>query len=232
MKHLRIANVVFIGLFLLIIWGVSPWGFDLFKLSRNVATCGNVTGTSPTLAKLCELEVKPLDESQPYNRDEFGERWADVDGNGCDTRNDVLGRDLDRVEFKRYSPGCVVHSGILHDPYTGTKINFIKGDKTSELVQIDHVVALGNAWRTGANAWSLAQRERFANDPNNLLAVEGQANQDKGRSPADEWLPPNPKFRCTYVTKQIEVKWDWGLWVTPAEKAAMLEVLGTCPGGN
>ncbi|MDU5657578.1 MAG: HNH endonuclease family protein, partial [Negativicoccus succinicivorans] len=164
----------------------------------------------------------------PYSRDEFGQRWADIDHNGCDTRNDILRRDLHSLQMKTSSPNCVVVGGILDDPYTGRTIEFHKGEESSDQVQIDHVVALANAWRSGAWQWDATRRQEFANDPANLLAVDGNANQDKGASRADQWLPPNSRYRCAYVQRQIVVKSSWGLGVTPREKKAMKAVLDHC----
>lgn len=169
------------------------------------------------------------EEIPEYDRGAFGQAWADEDRNGCDTRNDILARDLARPVFKPGTHDCVVLSGTLAEPYTGSVIEFQRGQDTSALVQIDHVVALGDAWRSGAWAWDAPTRQRFANDPANLLAVDGQANQDKGASSADQWLPSNADFRCAYVTRQIEVKSTWGLSVTARERDAMAKVLASCP---
>lgn len=130
--------------------------------------------------------------------------------------------------MKTSSPNCVVVGGILDDPYTGRTIDFHKGEDSSDQVQIDHVVALANAWSSGAWQWDAPRRQEFANDPTNLLAVDGNANQDKGASRADQWLPPNARYRCAYVQRQIVVKSTWGLGVTPREKKAMKVVLDHC----
>ncbi|MDP9801651.1 hypothetical protein J2S49_001727 [Arcanobacterium wilhelmae] len=178
---------------------------------------------------LAALPVRASEGAPQYKRSAFGQAWADVDRNGCDTRNDILARDLRSVTFKPRTHDCVVLRGQLADPYTGNSINFVRGPKTSEAVQIDHVIALGNAWRSGAWEWDAATRERFANEPTNLLAVDGPANQEKSAADAAEWLPPNREFRCTYVTMQIQVKSTWGLSVTRQEKDAMARVLAECP---
>ena len=148
--------------------------------------------------------------------------------NGCDTRNDILRRDLTNVELKPGSRDCVVVSGLLHDPYTGKDIPFTRGQGTSEAVQIDHVVAMSNAWQTGAQQLTAEERTNFANDPLNLLAVDGPANQKKGDGDAATWLPPQKSYRCAYVARQIEVKARYRLWVTQPEKDAMLSILDTC----
>jgi hypothetical protein len=170
-----------------------------------------------------------------YSRAQFGPAWTDdvtvADGhNGCDTRNDILRRDLAHVVIKAGTHGCVVASGVLRDPYTATAIAFTRGQNTSAAIQIDHVVALGDAWQTGAQRLSQAVRTNLANDPLELLAVSGQANDQKGDADAASWLPPNKAFRCAYVATQVAVKIRYDLWVTPAEHAAIARVLATCPG--
>lgn len=124
---------------------------------------------------------------------------------------------------------CKVASGTLQDPYTGKTINFLRGSDTSDDVQIDHVVALGDAWQKGAQNISVHARYSLANDPLNLLAVEGRANQAKSDSDAASWLPTNKDFRCNYVARQIAVKQKYSLWVTQAEYQAMSNVLSGCP---
>ena len=124
---------------------------------------------------------------------------------------------------------CDVLSGTLSDPYTGKVINFIRGANTSDLVQIDHVVALSDAWQKGAQNLSFNQRVLLANDGLNLLAVDGQVNQDKSSSDASSWLPPNKAYRCQYVARQIAVKQKYHLWLTVAEKNSIISVLSSCP---
>jgi|UniRef100_UPI00404B2118 hypothetical protein len=178
---------------------------------------------------LATLAVKGRAPKTGYVRSEFGQRWADVDRNGCDTRNDILKRDLAEVIYKEKTRNCVVLSGILADRYSGETINFVRGNITSMEVQIDHVVALSNSWQTGAFNLTLAQRTALANDPMNLFAVKGRLNAQKRDSDAATWLPPLKKFRCAYVAQQIAVKVKYSLWVTPPEKDAMTRILNTCP---
>ena len=177
---------------------------------------------------LDSLAVKGRAPKAGYTRAQFGQTWADVNRNGCDTRNDILKRDLTNVVFREGTRNCVVESGTLIDPYSGITINFVKGVKSSMEVQIDHVVSLSNAWQTGAFKLSLERRTEFANDPENLLAVQGRLNSQKGDGDAATWLPPLKKYRCTYVSKQIAVKAKYGLWVTAPEKAAMKNILAKC----
>ena len=168
-----------------------------------------------------------------YDRNEFGKPWSDdvtVDGghNGCDTRNDILARDLTDVEFKPAKRNCIVTKGKLNDPYTNTTIEFKRGRKSSDLIPIDHVVALGDAWYSGAYQWDADRRRNFANDPINLQATNRESNTQKSAKNAAEWLPPNTAYQCEYVGRQITIKSTYGLSVTPAEKNAMEKVLATC----
>jgi hypothetical protein len=181
------------------------------------------------LAAAAALTVKGRAAKTGYDRDNFGSGWTDVDRNGCDTRNDVLRRDLDPVTVRAGTQGCLVVSGTLADPYTGTRIAFTRGQTTSNAVQIDHVVALSDSWQKGAQGWSRDKREAFANDPLNLLAVQGSANMSKGDGDTATWLPSNKAMRCMYVDRQVSVKARYGLWVTGAERDAMERVLRTCP---
>ncbi|MET3921743.1 HNH endonuclease family protein [Arthrobacter sp. UYEF20] len=179
-------------------------------------------------AALDTLPVKGRAASGNYDRAAFGQAWLDVDRNGCDTRNDILRRDLADAQFTEASR-CRVAAGTFQEPYTGALIAFRRGAESSKAVQIDHVVALGDAWQKGAQQLTAQQREHLANDPLNLIAVDGQANQDKSASDAATWLPPNKAIRCHYVARQISVKAAYRLWVTPAEKDVMKRILGSCP---
>jgi hypothetical protein len=197
----------------------------------GTALDGVASGGRPsdgTAAALLEtLPVKGRAPKTGYDREgKFGSAWLDVDRNGCNTRDDILARDL--VDVVREGP-CRVLSGVLADPYTATTIDFERGQDTSSLVQIDHIVPLLDAWQTGAQQASADERTALANDPLNLEAADGSANSSKGAGDAATWLPPNTAFRCEYVARQIAVKSAYGLWVTPAEHDAMLRVLGGCP---
>ena len=164
-----------------------------------------------------------------YSRAQFGQTWADVDRNGCDTRNDILKRDLTGEVFKEKTHDCVVLSGALVDPYSGETINFVRGNISSMEVQIDHVVALSNAWQTGAFKLTIKERTAFANDPLNLLAVKGRLNSQKGDGDAATWLPPLKSYRCDYVARQVAVKLKYKLWFTAPEKEAITRILKSCP---
>ena len=196
-----------------------------------------VAGISPSQAdsvasglSIIEAQVtKGRAAKTGYTRAQFGQTWADVDRNGCDTRNDILKRDLSAEVFKEKTRDCVVLSGTLIDPFSGETINFVRGNVSSMEVQIDHVVALSNAWQTGAFKLSIKERTAFANDPLNLLAVKGRLNSQKGDGDAATWLPPLKSYRCDYVSRQIAVKIKYKLWFTAPEKEAMIRILKSCP---
>lgn len=182
--------------------------------------------SSKTAATALEvLLVKGRAPKTGYERSAFSDGWGDI-GN-CTVRNYILKRDLKSITYRG---NCVVDTGILKDPYTGKIINFKFGVGTSSKVQIDHVVALSDAWQKGAQKLSTQQRKAFYNDPLNLLAVDGPTNGSKGDGDAATWLPPNKAYRCAYVARQVAVKVKYKLWVVAAEKEAIKRVLATCPG--
>lgn len=222
------AERLLILLVIAVVVGVSA-GLLLPKLSPTVGKAvGEYTATGPAADVLATLRVDDQPNAEGYDRDSFGYREFDADGNGCDTREDILARDLTDARLK---PGnrCKIQSGTLNDPYTGRTIDFTRGQRTSSAVQIDHVVALENAYQSGARDWPESKRREFANDPFNLLAVDGPANQEKGSASAAYWLPTNSDYRCDYVARQVAVKDKYDLTVTTKEKDAMLAVLHSCP---
>ena len=156
----------------------------------------------------------------------FGPAWTDVDRNGCDQRNDVLRRDLAQIEVREGTQGCVVVAGVLDDPYTGATVTFVKADAAE--VPVDHVVPLAAAWVQGAAEWTTDERTAFANDLGNLMATTREQNSAKGDSTADEWLPPDPTYGCSYATVVITVKDRYALSVTPAEADILEDLLATC----
>ena len=194
----------------------------------TAGTTAQAQGQS-ALTALALLEIKGRAPKTGYDRDSFAYRAFDLDRNGCDTRNDILARDLHLETFKPGTGDCVVETGTLADPYSGATIAFQRGTSTSNDIQIDHVVALSDAWQKGAQAWDTAKKKQFGNDPLNLLAVEGRLNSQKGDGDAATWLPPNRAYRCEYVARQIAVKYSYGLWVTTAERDAMAGILSSCP---
>ena len=221
----------------------SPGATAVNDIPPSSATSSSSVGTtaptalSPEAAlawsQLRALPVKGRAPKTGYSRAQFGQAWSDDvnvdDGhNGCDTRNDILRRDLIDIVLKPGTRGCVVLSGTLHDPYTDKTISFTRGAETSSAVQIDHVVALSDAWQKGAQQLTPQQRIDFANDPRNLQATDGPTNQKKRDGDAATWLPPNRTYRCTYASRQIAVKTAYHLWVTPAERDALARILGTC----
>lgn len=224
----RDITILLIGLaFGLWMVGSGLWTAFMGGADTAEEVLAQVNPTEVTQALLA-LPVTPEQERPAYNRDEFGARWADVDHNGCDTRNDILGRDLREVTYKEGTRDCVVLTGVLDDPYTGSTIDFQRGQGTSEAVQIDHVVALANAWNSGAWQWDLTQRQEFANDPLNLLAVDGPTNGAKSASSADKWLPPVKDYHCDYAARQVAVKNTWELSVTESERTALAKALVSC----
>ena len=215
---------------------MSRWEIRIAALLAAVvlgATPNSVTAAEPEPALATAiLETLPVKGRAPktgYTRAQFGPAWADVDRNGCDTRNDILKRDLSAITFRAKTRNCVVESATLVDRYSGETISFVKGNLSSMDVQIDHVVALSNAWQTGAFKLSAIERKALANDPLNLFAVKGRLNSQKGDGDAATWLPPLKSFRCTYIAQQIAVKAKYSLWVTTPEKAAMTSILSACP---
>ena len=199
-----------------------------FSLSSvGVSPADAVVGDERAADLVDQLVVKGRGPKTGYAREQFGSAWADVDRNGCDTRDDMLNRDLVAKQWRVGTHGCVVIAGVLADPYTGRSLSFAKADAAA--VQIDHVVALSDAWQKGAAQWSAARRLAFANDPLNLLAVDGPSNASKSDGDTATWLPPNKPYRCRFVARQVAVKAKWELSVTPAERDAMTRVLARCP---
>ena len=177
------------------------------------------------LTALNQLEVKGRAAKTGYSRAQFP-HWSDPDRNGCDARNDTLKRDLTNITYKVGTRDCKVVGGQLLDPFSGKSLTF---SSTKSNIDIDHLVALSNAWQTGAAYFDKAKRTQIANDPLNLLAVDAKLNRQKGDSDAATWLPPAKSFRCEYVAAQIAVKVKYSLWLTAPEKSAMSKVLESCP---
>ncbi len=178
------------------------------------------------LSSLNKLPVKGRAPRSGYSRDKFP-HWRDPDRNGCDARNDILKRDLNMVIFRAGTDDCKVVSGKLLDPFSNKEITFDLSQSSSN-IDIDHVVALSNAWQTGGFRLTTLQRTNFANDPLNLIAVDFRLNRQKGDGDAATWLPPYKSYRCTYVARQVLVKEKYKLWVTPPEKAAISRLLDNC----
>jgi hypothetical protein len=179
------------------------------------------------ISQLASIPVKGKAPKTGYSREQFGAAWSDVDHNGCDTRNDMLRRDLTNVTTKPGTRDCVIATGTLADKYTGKTISFTRGENSAD-VQIDHIIPLSLAWQTGAQQISEDARLHLANDPLNLMAADGPANQQKSDSSADAWLPANKAFRCEYVERQTAVKAKYKLWMTQPEHDAIAGILATC----
>lgn len=215
------------ALLTMIVAAVGVWAVqlaqpqDLAPLTQ--ATQRQFFGDSDALAELEKVEVKGRAPKTGYSRKQFGDGWGKI--GGCSTREVILARDL---TDKKVDDKCRVQSGELNDPYTGKTIQFQRRPETSQLVQIDHVVALSDAWQKGAQQLTPEQRVQLANDPLNLLAVDGPANQAKGDGDAATWLPENKSFRCQYVARQIAVKRKYHLWVTDTEKQVAEQIIVNC----
>ncbi|PCC73974.1 Excalibur calcium-binding domain-containing protein [Nannocystis exedens] len=207
--------------------GHLPAAVVVARPDDRAADASEPAGTRLAVPLLASLPVRPQKARPGYAREQFGHAWSDVDRNGCDTRDDILRRDLQEVQLEPGKRPCVVTAGALADPYTAKHVAFARGGGPA--VDIDHVVALADAWATGAAEWQASRRIALANDPLNLLAVAASANRAKGGSNAALWLPPNPEYRCAYVARQIAVKAKYGLSVTEDERDAMQKVLRGCP---
>lgn len=187
------------------------------------------------LAGIAQIPVRI--RGHDYRRDAFGDSWTDENPapggyNGCDTRNDILDRDLvDKTYVSIKRCPTAVATGLLHDPYTNAEIAFTRGEKTGAAVQIDHIVPLALAWDLGARLWTNDQRLRFANDPANLIAVAGGVNQDKGDQEPATWMPPNTAFRCQYAMQFIAVIRGYALPIDAPSAAALRDAAATCPTG-
>jgi hypothetical protein len=186
----------------------------------------NPSAPGTALATLETLKVADFSSNGTYKRDAFGEAWADVDKNNCDTRNDILKRD---IKGATVDSKCLVQKGAFNDPYTGKVINFDRSKGGGGGIDIDHIIPLSLAWKTGASEWDASKRLSFANDPLNLMASDSSENRKKGDKDASAYLPPNAGFHCEYVARQVTVRAKYGTWITPAEKKAIYTVLQTCP---
>lgn len=194
--------------------------------TQNVVTQQAPVASTLATEALGNLQIKGRAPKTGYTREQFSNDWGKI--NGCSLRELILLRDLQNTTLDE--DGCRVLSGTLQpDAYTGKTIAFQRGATTSMAVQIDHVVAVSDAWQKGAQQLTPDLRYQFYNDPLNLLAVDGPANNNKSDGDAATWLPPNKDYRCRYVARQVAVKIKYTLWVTQAEHDAIKNVLGTCP---
>lgn len=232
----RRVLVMLVALVLTVVWlVVNPASYEeIFTLVENTGAEDGTSGTDVVLEEseskklavevLEELEVKGRAPKKEYARNQFYEEWPLIDG--CSLRQRIIRRELGESAILN---GCNVVAGEYDEPYTGEHMVFTEKSQISDGVQIDHVVALSDAWQKGAQQLSAEARYEMATDPLNLLAVDGEANKNKSDGDAATWLPPNKKFRCQYVARQVSVKYKYGLWVTEAEKEAIARVLQNCP---
>ncbi|MEU0546117.1 HNH endonuclease family protein [Nocardia sp. NPDC005978] len=213
--------------------GTALW-LNRQEPDRETPAAPDPTGTALPDAQRARADLDGLSVAwnrnwESYERNAFGPGWSGRGGeaalaNGCTARDAVLKRDLADVRLAE-SNSCLVLTGTLNDPYTGERLQYDRFKASS--IEIDHVVALGDAWRSGASEWDREQRENFANDVGNLLAVQKQANQDKGSKTPDQWQP-RYEYRCEYARRWVAVKSRWNLSVQPTEKSALFEMLATC----
>ena len=229
----RRVSVVVIALGLALAWLiVNPASYEeLFTRVENTGAEEGILepfaeGESTRLAVevLEELEVKGRAPKTGYTREEFYDGWPNIDG--CSLRQKIIKREFGESAVL---DGCNVVAGEYDEPYTGEHLRFADRTEISDGVQIDHVVALSDAWQKGAQYKTVEERFAMATDPLNLLAVDAALNKKKSDGDAATWLPPNKKFRCQYVARQVAVKYKYGLWVTEAEKQAIKNVLQNCP---
>lgn len=221
----NIGRVVRLLIVLAIVIIGSYKTLELDEAKHDDSTAAIETVSSPAGEVLSTLPIKGRAPKTGYTREQFGGGWERIDD--CDMRNYILARDLTQTAF--VLPSCKIASGILQDPYSGKTIIFNRGPDTSDDVQIDHVVALSDAWQKGAQQLTYEQRVALANDPLELLAVDGNLNEQKSDGDAATWLPPDKSYRCQYVARQIAVKKKYSLWVTRSEYDAMAGILQTCP---
>lgn len=221
--YLRIGKII-IALVIVLIGTYQSQQLRL-EQSGGVLITRKAVNDSPAAVALTQLEIKGRAPKTGYTRAQFSNGWGTI--STCDARNYILARDL--IDTTLIPQTCLVATGTLIDPYTAQTILFARGKDTSDDIQIDHVVSLSDAWQKGAQQLTSLDRYSFANDPLNLLAVQGDANQAKGDGDAATWLPANKAFRCAYIARQIAVKLKYSLWASPPEYQAMERVLKTCP---
>lgn len=222
--------LVRIALVVLVLVLVAACGTIELGSSRETAVgsgTSRVGGPAEASEALQEFEVAPHGSTAGYSRERFP-HWSKASDFGwdppqasCDVREAALIRDGENVEV---GSGCKVASGTWFDPYTDQTYS------DPQDIDIDHVVPLAEAWRSGASSWSDEQRERYANDPDVLLSVEDDANQQKGDKGPEAWKPPNEAEWCDYAQRWIRIKAKYDLSVDEQEKTALEEMLGTCEG--
>ena len=234
-RRVGIVVLFLIGVAAWLIASPASWQTDIIYDSTPVSfTSETAAPTESTNAEgeyyasylLAQLTVADAADGSTYEREEqFYSSWPSIEG--CSLRQRIIKRDFASATLDE--DNCTVIAGLYTDPYSGEEREFHEKSAISRGVQIDHVVALSNAWQTGAQNLSADARYALATDPLNLIAAGAEANQDKSDGDASEWLPPNRAFRCEYVARQIAVKYKYHLWVTEPEHAAIITVLTDCP---
>jgi hypothetical protein len=215
-------QIVLRSTLLALLLGLPIW----LPINSAPITTYAAAASDDAITVLSTIEIKGRAPKTGFSRAQFP-HWADLDRNGCDSRNEILKRDLTQIVFKVGTRDCKVIAGVLLDPFSGKQIVFSTG---KSIIDIDHVVALSNAWQSGAVYFDKVKRTQIANDPLNLIATDAKLNRQKGDGDAATWLPLNKPYRCEYVARQIAVKAKYSLWVTPPEQVAMLAILNNCPG--
>lgn len=213
-----------VGVWLLL----NPESYESVLVPKNETTSApTASGDTPLAVDvLNRLEKKGRAPKTGYTRDEFYSTWPTIDG--CSLRQRIIKREMSDSAVLA-DDNCTVISGEFDEPYTGSHLIFREKSEFSKGIQIDHVVALSDAWQKGAQNLSREKRYELATDPLNLLAVDASTNQGKSDGDAATWLPPNKSFRCQYVARQVSVKYKYSLWVSDAEYDAILSVLKVCP---
>ena len=234
----RTRRIIFITIALAVValWLViSSGSYEQEIVQENPETSSDqeeIQGSDESVDNLAitvleKLEIKGRAPKTGYNRsEEFYKNWPNI--NGCSLRQIIIKREFGE-SAQLAENGCDVISGTFTEPYTGSQITLYQKSDFSHKIQIDHVVALSDAWQKGAQNKSKEERYAMATDPLNLIAVDSVANKQKSDGDAATWLPPNKAFRCQYVARQVSVKFKYKLWVTQAEHDAILNVLKNCP---
>jgi hypothetical protein len=230
-RHLRwLLAIVAIAVFVAVQVTDASFNRSEFIAGADIPTVAPGVDVLAGVAQI-PMRIRGFD----YRRDAFGDSWTDENPapggyNGCDTRNDILDRDLvDKTYVSISRCPSAVATGLLHDPYTNAEVAFTRGEKTGAAVQIDHIVPLALAWDLGARFWTGEMRLRFANDPANLIAVAGAVNQDKGDQEPATWMPPNTAFHCQYAMQFIAVIRGYGLPIDTQSVPALKAAAATCP---
>lgn len=232
LKHRRLIALIaaFVGVVIWLVINPESYEKEFVQAENDGEDYAAVAITeSDAEAKLAVdilelLEVKGRAPKTGYTREEFYNGWPTVEG--CNLRQRIIKREFGDSAVL---DGCNVVAGEFDEPYTGEHLKYENREEISKRIQIDHVVALSDAWQKGAQYFDKETRYRIATDPLNLLAVDATANGEKSDGDAATWLPANKKFRCQYVARQISVKYKYALWVTAAEKEATGRILNNCP---